>query len=307
MKRYLTLLLFFTVAINCYGQKIKFTDTSNSWIVNFSNKDLDVIRYNYYYLDTTIKIDTFEYRYLTAKTTYTNTSNGYENQKILVREDSSGKIYVRVYFGPNIINDSSEKLLFDYSLKISDTFITSTGIDTFAHYLSKIDTVLINNIPHRVFMMNPVKSLFKKSNSYNFIEGVGCTSNPIFSLFPDKFEKSWDVFCFSNAGTKPIFSKQIDWLNNTTSCYLSIENQKNDIKKVSIYPQPANSSFSVDLTEAISGTLRIYTTLGQIVTMQAIKHERTIHFKNQLNLHGLYYYRITTDNGSAISGKIIFN
>lgn len=299
MKNLLTLLVFLIVAEHSYGQKIKFTDTGNVWLYNFSNKDLDIIRYNCYYLDTVVKIDTLEYRFLTSKIVYTN-STTYSMQK-LIREDSLSRIYVRSLSG----NDTAEQLLFDYNIQVGDSTTAIYGVDTFTHYLSKIDTVFIDNLPHRIFEM--VTTSFSKGSAYKFIEGVGCTSGPFFPFHPENPESSTTLFCFTVNGVRPAFSKQIDWLNNTTSCHVSVMDPKNDAGKVDIYPQPATKVVHIKLPiDLVGGTITLYNLQGQLLYSNSTGDKEILTIENPSGWHGLFYYRISGTKGNNSFGKLLF-
>lgn len=301
MKILTVLLLTITIAIESSGQKIKFTDTGNVWLYNYSNKDLDIVRYNCYYLDTTITVDTLEYRYFTTKVIYTN-SGGTSTQNMLVREDSTGKIFIRSLSG----SDTSEKILFDYSLNVGDTVTVVEDFDTFRNFLSSIDSVLIGNVSHRIFNMHRTSN--SHSNDYTFIEGIGCTTSPLFPLSPSQPESSTNLFCFTSNGINPTFSKQIDKLNNTTSCHVGISNQHYIKSQIDIYPQPASSVVNIQLPIKIqSGSLAVFNQLGQVVTTTTIVNSELLEIYNPGNLHGLYYYRITDNSENKVhSGKMLF-
>lgn len=299
MKNLIILFIFLIAAMQSAGQKIKFTDTGNVWLYNFSNKDLDIIRYNCYYLDTIVRIDTIEYRFLTNKVVYSN--SGSINIQTLVREDTAGRIYVRSLSG----NDSSERLLFDYNIKIGDTMTALTSRDTFRHYLSNIDTVLVGNTPHRIYNMTPTS--FSNSSPYKFIEGVGCTSGPFFPFFPLNPESSTNLFCFTVNGVRPKFSKKIDFLDNANSCHVSISEQKIVNSQVEIYPQPATKAVHIILPAALrEGTVNLYNLQGQLVYINPIKKQEVLTIHNPGNWQGLYYYYISGANGNNSLGKLLF-
>lgn len=81
---------------------------------------------------------------------------------------------------------------------------------------------------------------------------------------------------------------------------LGVSNQKSNFFNIEVYPNPSNRYFSIDSPIQIN-SIQIYSTTGSIVSKIYISGE-LIDITNLSN--GLYYLKITLENGIIISKKI---
>lgn len=103
-----------------------------------------------------------------------------------------------------------------------------------------------------------------------------------------------------------------DTLIGPSKSFLLLENQltsnysPNEEGKISIYPNPVVSSFSIlidDYNESKEYTINIYSALGQLIKQKALQNATTITVKD---LHsGIYFYTLIEDESIIKSGKII--
>lgn len=282
------------------AQKIRFTDTTNIWHVKrytmatYPNGSNTTWEYG-----DTVSIDSLLYYKL----------NGY-----LIREDSN-KVYVKaVTSSPNI--DTTEQVVYNYNLNIGDTIkLTYYLNDTTRHYVNKIDSVLINNIYHRMWDIQPVPGNRLGDYNYTVIEGIGSVKGPLYPLNPVGFEQAYQLFCFKNQNSIITVPNNNaipnpfggDYLN-PGKCALAV-NQITALKSTPVvYPHPANQSSVITLPYNInSGILVVYNGMGQVVSTISINNAAKIDVK-ALNLQsGLYYYRITYNNSAASwQGKLLY-
>lgn len=300
MKNLYFTLVFISLISSAQAQKISFTDTSNKWRIAQADWGYYTI-INYSFKNTIVSIGGFDYQLLVSN----------QHDSILIRTDSSKqKVYAKVYRGSiqgagRQYLDTNEHLLYDFSLQVGDTF----KYKTFAHYVQKIDSTQIGGVWHKVFTLkgkNQTSPSF--DNIYTVIEGVGCTKGLIYPLGPADFEGSLMLSCFQTNNSQPQTNPKVDFFDNNTSCYLSVEEQNHVQKEVQLYPQPASTVVNIQLPSKIqSGSLTMYNPLGQVVISRSIANSELWEIHNPGNMHGMYYYRISDNTENKIySGKILF-
>ena len=290
MKQVFTSIVFLLLLQNSFAQKIRFTDSSNSWHEQFGNMSTGGVR-KYEILGDTL-INGIGY----SRTTLSG---------FLVREDT---ITSQVF----LLDDTTEILLYDFSLSVGDTIHYLKG----NHYVEKIDSVEIDSAWYKVFY-------FKKGSTINgwpyaVIEGVGCIDGLIFPMVNySVIEAHYRLVCFHNKGNKPVFNTTVPYGNpsstwqtfdNKDSCYVSVSNIGNDTpKRITISPHPANATSLITFPHKISnGTLFVYNNLGQIITGQTI-HNKTQLAVGHLPGAGMYYYRVSDNtNGKMWQGKLMY-
>ncbi len=283
------------VCSSTYAQKIYFTDAANRWrVVKDDWGTTTIIGYTF---EDTIARGGKKYQLLKS-------NNG---DSVLVRTDSSRqKVYAKVYKGSiqsagQIFLDSNEHLLYDFTLKVGDTF----AYKTFRHYVTNIDSVQIDGVWHKVFNFRDTGS--HGWAPYTVIEGIGHTQGLLYPLGPMDFEGSLVLSCFYRNLVKPAMSKKINQFDNNMSCYLNIDAEKVRDDHNKVYPQPATTHANIKLPEAIkNGTLYLYNYVGQTLHIEAIQGETQIKLDAPAT-PGLYYYRITDNNTRRTwQGKLLF-
>ncbi len=308
--RYAIILLTLFISFQTQAQKIHFTDSTNIWYYVSSykkakpNTGYQVNYYNYNYKGDTV-INSKSYRKLFA---------GETNLRGLVRFDSSdNKVYV-------IVDSNIERILYDYNLKLGDTVSSITEINCpvnstrqyIKHYVSKVDSVLLNNVYHkrRTFTIvdyNQYSFCFAKE--YDVIEGVGCTYDLFFPLsgavmptvaYVSTLKRS--LICLKNNGNFPTATGITFICNDTT---LNIVTTKNN-KSIKIYPQPAHSSLTIELSSTINnGSIALYNSIGQVAYRETIINKKRLQISLQNISPGIHYYKITSNmNKKTYSGRI---
>lgn len=298
MKQAFLLSLILLSALDVDGQKIRFTDTSNIWYQSVHNWTYSTMGPIFYKGDSTIH-----------STTYQKLYNGghFGNLHLLIREDSAAK---KVYYW----DDTTERILYDFSLSIGDTITYPDG----SHHVKSIDSVKIDSVWYKTFYFEPVNS--QVSWPYTVIENVGCVKSLAFPIFVYRFsEGSVYLNCFYNSGTKPTLSKAVPnaspggWsFDNKDSCYtyiiyVSVDDVPNPVQSITISPHPANVSSVITLPYTLqSGELTIYNTLGQIIRQSLFSNTSKLPI-GQLPNSGMYYYRVSDKtNGQVWQGKMVY-
>lgn len=286
---FITILIFAGQAAT--AQKIRFTDSGNVWHELFAGRGTGGIRM--YEILQEGMINGMLYK-------ATNFPKHVNSTVPFVREDTITK---QVF----ILTDTTEYLLYDFSLNVGDTMYYPQG----KHFVERIDSVLIDSISYKVSYFSPENFGWE----YAVIENIGCIDGLLFPFFNYNLVNGYyQMACFHNAGNKPVFSSpiaygnQADNFNNTDSCYVSIADISNNNQNLTIAPHPANWSSVITLPYRINnGTIVVYNGIGQVVSTVSIHNVAKIDVKALNLLSGLYYYRITDNNNAATwQGKLLY-
>lgn len=305
MKKLLALLLVVTATNSfSFAQKIDIADRTNVWYVlhnlHLVNPHRSGNKTVIYRCDTALVVKNGK--------AYTKIGGG-----LLLRTDTiDNKVYYYRVF------DSSEHVFFDYNVKAGDTFMLdrmSQGApDTTYFFVSSVDSVYINNLPHKRFQFG--------GPSYSFLEGIGYNTyaDPFFELDPTSFytynltTTSCGLTCFGNKGTFPTLSPGVpttigvfDNINSCKDSMLSVTSASQNNATAAISPQPAFAVATIKLSQIVhEGSIVITNTIGQIVLQNQFKEKQELQVENP-GQSGVYFYRITDNKeNQSYTGKIIF-
>ncbi|MBC2844670.1 T9SS type A sorting domain-containing protein [Winogradskyella flava] len=97
------------------------------------------------------------------------------------------------------------------------------------------------------------------------------------------------------------------WEAIPTSESLSIEDNELSATSIKVYPNPANSEFTIALNDNVNAEVKIYNLLGKVV-YQGLTTNGKIEVRNNRNLtSGLYIVTATTDDNKTVQTKLIIN
>ncbi len=290
------LLLFYCLLFavhSSYAQKIRFTDTSNMWGVYWVNA-----------ASFSSGIDNISAAGSIVKNSYVYT----DFKAYYVREDTLQNVVFILK-----AKDSIERILYDYNLKLGDTFTMINGnttIDTFFHLVTKVDSVLLNADRKKVWTFKCYYSnVFGATTEppYTVIEGIGCLRGLFYPMYPFYFEYGEQVVCFTNNNAKPIVNPAIGNFDNTTSCKLSVSSTHIQSQSITIIPNPANESSKLVFPYILQqGRLVVTNTLGQVVMQKEFQQKDKIEL-GVLPSGGVYFYTII-DNlaGKSYKGRFVY-
>lgn len=176
-----------------------------------------------------------------------------------IREDSLGRVYYRDAGnqGINYCWDTSDYMLYDFSLKKGDTmFLNSTPIAL----VSDLDTVIYKGVPRKRWRMDgynpypaPISNCWQLAN---IIEGVGNTNGLLESAWP-KFENYFQLRCVQDSGVQ---------LYPDTNCWCTIESSINEdiMAKVKVVPNPTSNNFAI-ANLPVNCTVEIFNSDGELL------------------------------------------
>ncbi len=312
MKKIILISLLVIFGISSFGQKIRFTDSTNRWRERDFQRGgggastTDVTNPVFYSSDTIIN-----------SKRYMNLVDGAPVN--FIREDSlAKKVYIRALY------DTVDYLLYDYNLTIGDTLTNNVlGYGTLSSWVIGIDSTRINGIWYKIWY-------FKGGNFstgdyyYHVIEGIGCMNGLVLPVdwslqsgypFNIRFEQ---IFCFQNQGiayplSNPVhidnyYSSMSYVFDNAASCTLHAGNIVKKESGVFVSPNPIDPSSKITFPNNISsGSVAIFNDLGQSVLNLPFQNKEEILIGDKIKTLGIYYYRvIDNENGQAYSGKFIY-
>lgn len=289
MKRPLLFLLLSLISVAAFGQKIRFCDSTNEWrMVHADWNHPYWMSYKLQYDTGIVAINGMTYR----------TLNG-----ILIREDTALNqiLYCR--------KDSTEEVLYNYNWQKGDT--VHYNYDTlynkqFYYLVDSVGQALISGDTVKFWKMKYLPSVSTSNGYYEYfvIEGIGCTIGPIGGLMPGVFENDDRLSCFTNRGVQPSVSPVLSFFDNTTSCTLSIQGVSAS-QPASVYPNPITPSTRIKLPyEMNNGIVQIINTIGQVVWQRSVTNEKEIWIGDKIDVPGMYYYKITGNDGKQLQGKL---
>jgi hypothetical protein len=182
------------------------------------------------------------------------------------------------------ISDTTEYLLYDFSLNVGDTIPPSIN-NFYQATIQSIDSILINGSYRKRFNVNAFCSI---------IEGIGSTTGLIEELFV--FEFGGHLNCFSQNG-------ETLYPDTTSICDLTTLVESISKKRVTlkISPNPAHNSFTIT-SPFQNAELEIYNMLGVEV------YSKTLNTKPQTlnpNLSAGIYFVKVSDGEQVIVEKLV--
>lgn len=214
-----------------------------------------------------------------------------------LREDTMGRVYFigsRPDVTGAIVSDSSEHLLYDFSLSVGQ------GInDTVIPYQPQIlyvDTInTISGTRRRLFTTHNAVFL---QNDHFWVEGVGGTQI-LQNDFVDCFETCW---CLS---TKSV-NGQLVYQDTLTCPFYTTGISNVPLLNVSLYPIPANGILTVDMRQNTTtitktyATLNLYNSLGQRLRAVPRDNSGLVEINVSDLSEGVYLLTIKDINGTEI-------
>ena len=231
------------------------------------------------------------------------------------------------YLPSDTTSDTSEFLLFDFSIESGDT-IEVASFERHNVYLYNISTyegeypdsvLLLNNTSRRVRRViipnayyYPFSYSWVQCDFIEWIEGIGGPNGvfniDIFAFFASSETTYPYLLCFEEEGD--LMMSYTEWDDDHTyDCFYlpgvgTIENTK--VQGV-IYPNPTNGFLHIEFSgqeESLSKQVSIYSVTGQIIDSQILNSlDFEINIQNYPS--GIYIIKVTDETGIVLQEKII--
>ena len=220
-------------------------------------------------------------------------------------------------------SDTSEFLLFDFSIEAGDTITIASfeGSDIYLYNISTYEgeyndsVMLLDNTLRKAKKVIVPNGYYYPTWEYSYIEwieGIGSTNGNFDADANAYFEitekPSNLLLCFEEEGTLLLSYPEWDNDYNYDCFYLShsgtIENQ---VRKGIIYPNPTSGVISIDFIENGESTQKqvsVYAITGKIV-YSYIFNSQTFEIDMHDYPSGLYLIEITENSGNVLQAKII--
>jgi hypothetical protein len=318
-----TLVLLFFFNNPSYSQRTPLPTDSAQWVYKgFANGISDSVYIYRVKGDTILDSKTYSkvYKSNDNDTNYYSTN---ETIHCFIRNDTNKRAYVR--YPPNYCNDSSDILLYDFSLNVGDTFnipllqpiISLPCIDTTFtfivtnradnvellsnYYGSQLQLKIFNNqqyyecwgntCPEEMddfLIWNEEIGSRLHTTFYNEYEYCACCSPWLYSGFK--------IECFWEKGK---------WINGPCALW-GIDEETFHITNIS--PNPFSQYTQITLNQTYQNiTLAVYDIQGKLLVQQQYKDCDKIQLsRNQLS-NGLYFLKLTLDDKAVETGKILIS
>jgi len=307
MKRTLLIFLLITLFTSSYAQKIRFSDSTNVWNGFLWSDATDPrisIPYSDSYIGDTI-LHGSSYKLLNHEAAGVGTV-------VFIREDTlSQKVFCIMTLYPD--NDTTEQLMYDYSLNTGDTFRTNH----INYLVISRDSVIINSLSYHTWHMHPfrIDSIdmgIGFANDIEVIDGIGSINDPYFPLRPFSQETITNLTCFSTHDSTPPLSDTVGpYFNNTTSCSLTfglgVNNINNKQNAVTIFPNPIDETSKIVFSNTISsGAVVVFNDIGKVILNIPFQNKAELLVGDKIKVSGIYFFKvIDKDNGNEFCGKFV--
>jgi hypothetical protein len=259
---------------------------------------------------------------------HTSYAAGYK--PLAVREDTLlQKVYFR--FNSHSNGDTSEHILYDYTLRIGDTLRIDFGSNHFSYAVVNIDSVMMGGISYKRWEMNHWFG-FQNTPAY-VIEGIGTNGHPLIPVFPTNFEQCFQLRCFSNRGVQhacspatPLYFAYVTtspfvpypqplavrYFDNDSSCdihYLPVAVDVVTMDDMPImYPNPGGRDMVLKCPISVgSCLLTVYDALGSAVLRETVTGRELVPIGRRLGVAGVYFYSVRSlVDGELFSGRFVF-
>jgi hypothetical protein len=217
----------------------------------------------------------------------------------LLREDTiEGKVWYRALEGqaPDYF-DTTEQLLFDYSLNQGDTFPIRTVFwgqgDTFAI----VDSVYYDNQSRKclVFTAMPMYLSVSGNEYFRMIEGVGSNYGILFRHLSTNYLLGQYLLCYHRDGVQTYLNN----FYNTCLVHDGSPTIKTEAPNIQLFPNPIQDFLYIENPTAIDITqIKVYNNLGQKVmelpfsaTLDFSQLPKGIYFIQLLNKQGIIFMK----------------
>ena len=249
--------------------------------------------------------------------------NTFGNEGILLFDFNIDNINPQLEYFYNIKITNDNKIMLSGKVQNTEEFylikLTSNGALDFNFGNNGI----INNNKGRYVFQNNGKIIYLKNipNATNDFSRLGRLNQDgsddltfngtgFFDLNPTEYTDGFGILRFQSNGNLIMSGGAISPLPRQiilTSVLIddSLSNEQKEVSasKYVVYPNPSNGSFKINSSKLTNGKIELFDMLGQkIVQQEHINNNQTI----QTNLgKGIYLLKITTDENTVISQKII--
>jgi len=260
-----------------------FGDTSTSWNIYWSNLDAEAYDSFYVQKDTIVNGNV-----------YKKIQDTYHGTVGLIREDRlAGKVWFKgCRYGLDPANDTTEFLMFDYSLNVGDTFHLDYA-GPWGHYAVKnpisVDSMYYDGTGRKSLRFNSVNPVFNEKLA--FIEGVGSNFGIIYYWY-DHLEGDNYLLCARKDDTTDYVNKR----SGSCGIRLAVPEELNSTVKCQVYPNPFENMFDISFNrQQTLSKVAIYTLEGKKVFDCIYKNATDISIKIKLS-PGIYFLSIESDS-----------
>ncbi len=209
----------------------------------------------------------------------------------------------------------NEYLLYDFSLQIGDTFLNTYSWFSMLFHFNPIEKLLLYNVDSIKIENGSYRKTFHFAYIVGgdtgalpecWIEGIGCSMGLLCQIAGLPINSEWNsIVCFIDNNNQIRY--QDDYFTECFS-YNSVIETSNELKAISISPNPFSSSTQITLPQTYHNIiLSVYDIQGKLVSQyHYIDTDKIILNRYKLN-NGMYFLKLLLDEKGLVTGKVIIN
>ena len=219
-----------------------------------------------------------------------------------IRESSDGKVFVRYDSSYNALGffqpDTSEYLLYDFSLSPNDTFLVSGVAADSIHIVDYIDSVNVGGAWRKriYFIQNSLSERI-------WIEGIGSLKGLFFPHLYE-FENYNQLICYEDSA---LFWTHPDVTFNCLTVGMDEEQRFSESNHIQIFPNPSNSVifFRIEKAETSIEKIIVRDMEGRAIKFVSVDKLRESQIPIQDMQAGIYIMEFWLSNGARLTKKFI--
>jgi hypothetical protein len=207
----------------------------------------------------------------------------------IIREDTSGRVYLRTYA------DTSEKTLYDFNLAVGDSFPVPPYPTSFMH-VDTVDSIYIYDKFYKRIVFAELET---------WIEGIGSLCGILMSGYGLVVGAQHFLLCYYDHDT--LKYKNSDF----SECYYNNVgiNEWENFEKISIFPNPSEGKFTVESLQFKIERIEVFNVLGEKVYTSTLSSHTSTGLSMTIDLSGqpagLYVIKVRDKENNIHTGKLL--
>lgn len=221
---------------------------------------------------------------------FTQPSNIGGNFKVYTRNDSQ-----KVWFRTDTNCTLPERLLYDYSLQVGDTFYRDTDPYGWPHFNSDSTWLVVDSIVPVTSLGITRRAFYMKTLPFPTVwyEGVGDIAHPFRHVLYTGTEEDLLLLCMDSIGLNIFQNPEQD------SCFIVVNREQAFLEEIQVFPNPSPRGWLLKLENMNVSieNLAVYTAKGRRVYVMDPQQGQREFSIPKMEAPGVYILRVNTSQG----------